>query len=287
MSFPPLSEHSDEGAPHSGPRGTEPEPLLLPLGGRAGRQAPGCGGQGLFPGTSGESEQPGGVGRERRPVRRTQEGARESVTQGIFCRVSAKLAEQTPEPGVRGQGDVASGPCGPPLPFLEKACFPGQNPTPDPPPRGRMFWKARWSRHPVRALLLPSPHPQGLQSPWSHWSWGPSVPRSGARLCLRGQHGFCSSGAADELRPGGGQLESHVPVLPPWPRDDLVYVRSSKPRPPCLFILGGRGTSLRPPRGDWAGSGKPVKLVQAGRVGRGRWRRRPEPPWAPTSSCWA
>ena len=188
-SFPPLSEHSAEGAPHSGPRGTEPEPLLLPLGGQAGRQAPGCGGQGLFPGTSGEAEQPGGAGRERRPARRTQEGARESVTQGIFCRVSAKLAEQTPEPGVRGQRDVASGPCGPPLPFLEKACFTGQNPTPDPPPRGRMFRKTRWSLHPS-ALLLPSPHPQGVQSQRSHSSRSPSVPRSGARLCLQGQHGF-------------------------------------------------------------------------------------------------
>lgn len=176
LSFPPLSEHSDQCAQHSGPRGTERELLLLPLGGGAGRQAGArIRGSGPFPRHLWRSERPGGVGRERRPVRRTQDGARESVTQGMVCRVSAKLAEQTPEPGVRGQGDVAGGPCGPPLPFLEKACFPGQNPTPDPPPQGRMLPAARWSWRPAPPL---SPSP------------GPSVPRSGARLCLRGRCGF-------------------------------------------------------------------------------------------------
>lgn len=133
----------------------------------------------------------------------------------------------------------------------------------------------------------PLPIPRACNPSGATRPGAPLSPGAEPAFACRGSMVFCGSGAADELGPGGGQLESHVPVLPPGPRDDLVYVRSSKPRPPCLFTPGGRGTSLRPPRGDWAGSGKMVKLVQAGRVGRGRWRRRPKPPWAPTSSCWA
>ena len=124
---------------------------------------------------------------------RTQEGARESVTQGIVCRVSAKLAEQTPEPGVRGQGDVAGGPCGPPLPFLEKACFPGQNPTPDPPPQGRMFQAAWWSWRPAPPLS-PSPGPaiRVVTGPG-----GPLSPGEEPASACGGGVVFCGSRAAD------------------------------------------------------------------------------------------
>ena len=157
LSFPPLSEHSDHVPCTQGHGGQSGNPSCSPWGsGQAGRRRDT--GAGPFPRHLWRTERPGGVGRERRPVRRTQEGARESVTQGIVCRVSAKLAEQTPEPGVRGQGDMAGGPCGPPLPFLEKACFPGQNPTPDPPPQGRMFRAAWWSWRPAPPLS-PSPGP--------------------------------------------------------------------------------------------------------------------------------
>lgn len=155
LSFPPFSAQRPV-CPSLRATGDRAGTPLAPLGGGAGRQAGrrrDTGVRHLW-----RSKRPGGVGRERRPVRRTQDGAGESVTQGMVRRVCAKLAEQTPEPGVRGQGDVAGGPCGPPLPFLEKACFPGQNPTPDPPPQGRTLRAARWSWRPAPPLS-PSPGP--------------------------------------------------------------------------------------------------------------------------------
>lgn len=67
-------------------------------------------------------------------------------------------------------------------------------------------------------------------------------------------------------------------MLPPWPRDDLVYVGSSKPWPPCLVHSRGKG---RLPETPERGRGWSRQADEAGAGQQGGARVMEEVPQAP------
>lgn len=190
------------------------------------------------------------------------------------------------EPRV-GEIRLAAPPTAPCLSMLAKACFPGQNPMPHPPPLGPNV-----PGGPV--VPAPRPHPPGhpspaedhsmlswrplpSPSPWgqlpSHCPWVLGTPLSPwIRAPLCGQQDFLLLSAADQRGPDGDSCNL---VIPSHASAGLGMTRFTSghqsPGGPAWFTWGRRsslGKALRPQRGRGEGAlGPEGRAAVQGRQG--------------------